>query len=138
MEISINDFKLERVYVIKFLGVLIDNDLKWKAQVSAVHKKICRNLAIMTKTRSKFSSEALLKLYHVLIQPHLFYFSEIWGYWSKSVLSPVTKIQKSAVRTICGLPYYSSTSLVFKELKILNFVDFVATQQICQALQIAC
>ena len=79
----------------------------------------------MTKTRSKLSSEALLKLYHVLIQPRLFYCSEIWGYCSKSVLSPVTKIQKSAVRTICGLPYYSSTSLVFKELKILKFVDLL-------------
>ena len=79
----------------------------------------------MTQTRRKLSSEALLKLYHVLIQPHIFYCSESWRYCSKSVLSPVSKIQKSAVRTICGLPYYSSTSLVFKELKILKFVDLL-------------
>ena len=30
--IYINDFKIERVYVTKFLGVLIDSELSWKPQ----------------------------------------------------------------------------------------------------------
>ena len=39
VQIQINNYCLERVFVTKFLGVLIDSELNWKAQIASVYKK---------------------------------------------------------------------------------------------------
>ena len=122
LEISINDFKLERVYVIKFLGVLIASDLKWKAQVSAVHKKICKNLALMTKTRSKLSSEALLKLYHVLIQPHFYSTAQKSGVTAVSLFYHLS--QKSKRVLLVGYLIIVLHLLCSKNLKSGNLLIY--------------
>ena len=52
VQIKINKYLLERVYVTKFLGILIASNLTWKTQITTVYKKICKNFAIMVKLKS--------------------------------------------------------------------------------------
>ena len=106
LQISINYIKLERVFATIFLGILIDSDLKWKARVSAVHKEICKNLAIMTNSRNKLSSDTTT---FILLVRNMGLLQQV---------SFILKLQKiNAVRAISGLPYYSHTSHMLKNLK---------------------
>ena len=123
--IYINDFKIERVYVTKFLGVLIDSELSWKPQTVNIKNKLYRNLAVLKKVKPLLHKEALLKLYCSIFQSHLYYCVELWGNCSKTYLLPIIKAQKHAVRVICNLGSRDHTSSFFKELNILKFMDLV-------------
>ena len=46
VEIKINGINIERVYVTKFLGVLIDHQLNWKVHINHICNKVSRNIAI--------------------------------------------------------------------------------------------
>ena len=126
VQIKINNYSLERVYVTKFLGILIDSSLTWKSQIATVYKKICKNFAIMVKLKSKLYCASLLKLYNVLIQPHLTYCTEVWGLGSKTDLLPIIRLQKKAIRCIVGLRPNDHTSSSFKQLNVLKFTDLMS------------
>jgi len=78
-DIILNNEKLTKVEHTKFLGVYIDNKLNWKHHINVTSSKIARNLGIINKLRYKLSFSSLKTLYNILIQPHLFYCTVIWG-----------------------------------------------------------
>ena len=123
--VFISEFKIERVYSTKFLGVMIDSDLSWKSQTMYVKNKLIRNLSAIKKVKSLLSRESLLKLYFSIFQSHLTYCIEVWGNCCKTYLLPIIKAQKIAVRMICNLKHREHTTFYFKELKILKFLDLV-------------
>ena len=75
----ISEFKLERVYSTKFLGVIIDSDVSWKSQTMYVKNKLMRNLSAINKVKALLSRKSLLKLYFSIFQSHLTYCIEVWG-----------------------------------------------------------
>ena len=123
--VYINEYKIERVYVAKFLGILIDSELSWKAQTENVKNKLYRNFAVLKKVKPLLHREALSRLYCSIFQSHLSYCCELWGNCSKVHLSAIIKTQKMAVKLICNLKNREHTSRSFKELRILKFQDLV-------------
>ena len=45
VDISVQNFKIERVYVTIFLGVMIDEDLNWKNHITYVKTK-CKKMLL--------------------------------------------------------------------------------------------
>ena len=50
-QITINEFKIDRVYVTKFLGVKIDAELSWKPHRIEGKNKVYKSLAILKKLK---------------------------------------------------------------------------------------
>ena len=123
--VFISEFKIERVYSTKFLGVMIDSDVSWKFQTMYVKNKLIRNVSAIKKVKSLLSRESLLKLYFSIFQSHLTYCIEVWGNYCKTYLLPIIKAQKMAVRMICNMKHREHTTFYFKELKILKVLDLV-------------
>ena len=48
-QVNMSEFQIDRVYVTKFLGVIIDSDLSWKSHTTEVKSKMYRSLAILKK-----------------------------------------------------------------------------------------
>ena len=92
--VYVNECKIERVYVAKFLGILIDFELSWKAQTENVKISYKRNFAVLKKVKPLLHSEALSRLYSSIFHSHLSYYAELWGKCSKVYLLPITKAQK--------------------------------------------
>ena len=53
------------------------------------------------------------------------YCIEIWGNTNYTLLNPIIKIQKKAIRAISFAHYLDATSPLFKSLNILNFKKLV-------------
>ena len=123
--ISINNHEIDRVYSTKFLGVIIDHKLNWKDHVANVKSKLHKSLSIMYKVKN-FLSECTLKLlYSALLLPYLNYCSEVWGKCCSTVLAPIVILQKRAIRIICKSSNRAHTTLLFKKLELLKFVDII-------------
>ena len=79
LQVSIKNSNIKRVYVIKFLGILIDDRLNWKEHISLICSKLSRCIAIIYKAKHLLDKHSLVMLYDSLFVPYLSYCSEIWG-----------------------------------------------------------
>ena len=85
--------QITQVSTIKFLGVMIDEKLNWKAHVSYISGKISRAIGVIIKARN-LGKEALLSLYYTLIYPYLTYCHQIWGSTYQYNIDTLEKLQK--------------------------------------------
>ena len=65
--LQINNYNIERILSIKFLGVLLDENLSWKGHIKYAENKISKNIEILYKARDYLSKESLLLLYYAYI-----------------------------------------------------------------------
>ena len=72
-DIVINQIKIQEVKETKFLGVIIDNKLKWSSHIMYISKMIAKGVGIILKSRNVFDDETLLALYHCFVYPYLHY-----------------------------------------------------------------
>lgn len=123
LNLKIEGNKIERVHSTKFLGVMIDDQMTWKAHINHLTSKLSKSIGILARARKVFDRKILNQLYNSILQPHFFYCAIVWGNADKSTLDPLFKLQKKAIRIICNLRWRDSTSSYFKSLNILKLED---------------
>ena len=92
--------KLERKYFVKYLGVLIDNNLSWKFHVDYIALKISKTIGIISRLRHFVPTSILLNIYCSLIHPYISCGLLAWGQTSKANLNKILILQKRALRLI--------------------------------------
>ena len=120
LNITLNDSVLEVQTETTFLGVVIDNKLSWKAHISHISGKLSRSIAIIRLLRYSFPKKVLRMIYMSLIFSHINYCNLIWGSAKKTILEPLFKLQKKAVRLVNNSHYLEHTDPIFDSLNILT------------------
>ena len=125
---------LEQKDFVKYLGVLMDQHLAWKQQISSVSKKISRGAGILARLRGHMDLKLLLDIYYCLIYSHLSYGVQVWGSACDTYLSGLRVLQNKAIRILSGKQYFQiygetpgplpSSTPLYKELKILK-LDYI-------------
>ena len=88
IKLYIDDAIIEEASTIKYLGVILDNKLKWTSHIAFVKNKVAKGIGIIQRA-SKFLTKATLsKLYYTFIFPYLIYCVEVWGCAKSLHLSP--------------------------------------------------
>lgn len=90
--------KLERKSFVKYLGVMIDNNLFWKFHVDYIALKISETIGIISRLRHFVPTSILLNIYRSLIHPYISYGLLAWGQTSKANLDKFLILQKRALR----------------------------------------
>ena len=108
---------------IKFLGVTIDENLKFKDHVNLISAKISKTIGLLYKLSKIFPSEILRMLYHTLVLPHITYGIDIWFGAADTVLERVIVLQKKIIRAMNSLPFNAHTGDFFKNMNILRVND---------------
>ena len=128
INILINGTRLTRVTECKFLGVMIDEKITWKAHINYISRKAAKTLGILNKARRYFQQPTLITLYYAFLYPLLLYCAITWGNAPASTLWPLFRIQKRAIRLIRNIRKRDSTSKHFKDLNILKVPDIYQLQ----------
>jgi len=131
LKIKINDFTLEQVTHMKYLGIQIDEHLQWDEQLMFLAKTVSHKLHCLRKLKSSFPIHLLCQIYQSCIQPHLDYCCTVWGFLPETKLQKVQHIQNSAARIICNnFDFINFRGIDFvKDLKWQSFTerrDFLA------------
>ena len=130
IEIILNGSKIARKKQIKYLGVVMEEDLKFNQHISNISSIISRNIGIMGRAKTFLSSRELVILYNSLVLPYLNYCAVVWGSNYPSRLEKLLKLQKRAIRVIDNKPYLYPTNNLFVKYKVLKFHDIVKIQNI--------
>ena len=76
-QVSGNDIEL--VHQTKYLGVMIDENLKWGSQATFHRTEISRALGLLKYAKQFVQEETLRNMYLSIVEPHLNYCCSVWG-----------------------------------------------------------
>ena len=91
---------LECKEFVRYLGIIIDNNLSWKHHIDHVAIKMSRTVGLICKLRHFLPRRTLLTIYRSLVAPYLTYGLMAGGQAYKSYLEKLLKLQKRALRFI--------------------------------------
>ena len=98
LEISNHD--IERVNTMKFLGVLLDDNLSWKEHIKYLENKIAKNIGLTYRAKPFLNKESLLALYYSYIHSYLNYANLAWGSTYLTNPKKLRSQQKHAIRIV--------------------------------------
>lgn len=127
--IFINQEQITRAYETKFLGVVIQANLKWNTHINMIKNKISKSIGILNKVKYLLTTSHLKLLYQTLIEPFLNYCCIIWASPLKNTaLETIHLLQKRSVRLISYAKARAHTKPLFYRLDILNIYDLCRLQ----------
>ena len=129
-ELKIDEIDIKHSHTVRFLGLLLDNQLTFKAHIKKLSTKLSQIAGLIRRARRYLEKEHLLLLYNSLMLPHVNYCCLLWGINYKTNLQSIIKIQKRIARTILGLNYRDSVAHRFKEIGMLSLYSIVAYKSV--------
>lgn len=128
--IHINHTPIEQVPFFKFLGITIDEKLKWSEHTKSVKIKLAQGLHALNSIQNKSNTNIRKMIYNSLVHSHLTYGTLIWGNTYKKYTNPIFTAQKKALRKIENAPSNSHTAPLFIKHKILTLEQIYKHQTI--------
>ena len=103
---------MTRKVSIKFVGVIISEDLKWKVNTNVTSNKVNKSIGVLNKVRYILPVSVLSILYCTLILPYYQYCDIAWASDHPTNLHKLYMLQKRAIRItsqakcVTTPPYY--------------------------------
>ena len=120
ISLNIDNNVITEISETKFLGVMVDNQLNWKAHIKHISKKVSKSIAILRLLRNVFPKNILKSLYLTLTYPYFNYCNLIWGTADITNLNPLIILQKKCIRIINRAGYLDHTEPLFKSSQLLK------------------
>ena len=120
LPIKINDKILDLKKSTNYLGLNIQNNLKWDNHVNYISNKLHKFNSILYLTRDYLNRSSLLSIYHSLVYSCLSFSNIIWGKTSQRNTNKLIRDQKKIIRTIMYRNRSHHTCADFQNLEILN------------------
>ena len=125
-KIKIGNITIDRVDEFKFLGIIFDSELSWKAHASALESKLSMSKFLLRASENILTKKLLHDVYYTHFYSHLIYGIETWGpMMSKKNLDGLFKIQKSTVCIITNSKCNAHTDPIFRNNKLLKLNDII-------------
>ena len=114
--VKVNNISLERVTVYNSLGVLVDENLTWKAHIDEISKKISAGLSVLRRLSPTIPLETRETMYKALIVSYFDYSSCVWGYMGKGLSEKLQQLQNRAARIVTSSNYQTRSKNILDEL----------------------
>ena len=119
----LNDDQIDASHYAKYLGIILDDRLSFKAHIEFVETKISRSVGIMSKLSYYLPTETLITLYYALIHSHIFYGLPVWASTFNTYLNKLRKLQNRAMRIITKSKIKDRITPQYVHLGILKLND---------------
>ena len=93
--IKIGRDHIDRSRYLKFLELLLDENLSWNFHLSELPKKLARTCCILFKSRDLLRTNTLINVYNSLFMSFLQYGIILWDQTSALYIEPIFKLQKN-------------------------------------------
>ena len=122
IQISIDNQNIVKVKETNFLGVILDENLNWKSEISHVANKVAKSISIISRCSFFLPKSSLRMLYYSLIYPYFCYCNIVWAQTYKShktYLRRLVILQKRIIRITNKSHFNAHTDPIFKDLGML-------------------
>jgi hypothetical protein len=112
--INCNCEKLEQCKSIKYLGIHVDENLKWNVHIEKLYNYLKSMCYYFYHIRNYLDLKSCLMVYYAMIHSHLNYGIHIWGSTYDTHLNKLYKMQKKIFKIMFKSEY------IFDKIPILN------------------
>ena len=122
LDIKLNGVPIEEVDSFRYLGVIIQNNLKYDKYISELTVNVSRAAGIMYNLKALLPVSSLKNVYYSLVYPQLSLFILVWGKSSNNTVQPlrVYIALNRVVRSISPPKLGEHTSEIYRRLNILT------------------
>lgn len=117
---SCNCASISRVQYIRYLGVIVDQNLNFKHHISNLTGKLRRTISIFRNLRKVADIRTLRMVYFALCHSLLQYCILSWGNSAKTSLILVERAHRFVLKTMLNKPYRFSTTKLYEEAQLLS------------------
>ena len=103
--IQINDLKIANVDYCKYLGLYIDQDLKWTIHIDQLCGKLQKLAGIFYRLRNKLPQACLKTIYFAFVHPHLLVGVEMYANTGIIHLSKLMTLNNKILRILQNKTY---------------------------------
>ena len=89
LKLQIGKYVIEQVQTTKYLGLIIDNELKWDEQITCLCKKTGQMVSFLSRLRHFLDKSSLVLIYKSIILPHFDYADIVWMSASQTLRNQV-------------------------------------------------
>ena len=118
-ELKMGNHILARTKTYLYLGLLVDEKLSWANHIEGICKKLSQIAAVIYKTRTLLTTEALMLVYHALVGSKLRYGLICWATASQYLLDKVNVAHNKIITYMTFSKRCSRMWPLFSELKVL-------------------
>ena len=122
-KITLNGHKLEHQQNTKYVGLILDEHLDFKAHIDILNARLKRANNLLSISRHYVPKEILRQIYYGQFHSHLNYGSQIWT--AGNDLQSTIVLQNKAIRIITWSQPRTSSDPLFKQMKIPKLTDMV-------------
>jgi hypothetical protein len=119
-DLYIGNSKILRESSLKFLGVILDENVTWREHIRTIEDKISKNIGILYRAKHLLNQNCLKILYFSLIHCYINYANIAWCSSNVSKIKKLLNKQKHAVRIISSAGRFTHSKELFKNHQILN------------------
>ena len=102
LSLELNGTTLEQVPNTPYLGLQLDDKLRWEAHVQKLCQNVSSKLAVLNRLRKVLNKTLLRKQYISCTQPCIDYAVSVWGSCSEQTKDLICRLQRRAARIITG------------------------------------
>ena len=118
-----NNQVMKRQSSIKFLGILLDENLSWKEHLKLTENKIAKNIGLIFKAKPYLNKDSLLTLCFSYIHSYINYANLVWGNTHRTYLRKINSHQKHALRLIHNKNRFYNSKELLESCEILNVYE---------------
>ena len=98
--LKINNFEIKRTTSIKFLGIMVDENLTWNDHIHILENKLSKNIGLLYRAKPYLDKNTMTTLYFSFFHSYLNYGNIAWASTTKSKLRKIASQQRQAVNAI--------------------------------------
>lgn len=114
------DKSIERTASLKYLGVILDENLTWKEHLKYVTTKIRKLIHKFYELRNILTLRTLKTIYYALVESIINYGLAVWGNAGTTIISKLSVAQKWIIKIIMYKNKRYPSDLLYKESEIMN------------------
>lgn len=126
LNINMSGERLEQVVEMKYLGVIVDNKLNFKAHAQYICKKVAKKINFLSRISNDISMFARITIYKSIISPHFEYCGSILYFLNQTNMQVLQKLQNRAMRVILKCNRYTPIQNMLQTLQFMS-----VKQRIC-------
>lgn len=125
IDLHIDGTKLELVRSIKYLGVHIDDELKFGENVKRICSIVGMKTGVLSRLRGELNRDQKLMLYKSVIQPHFTYCASVLFMANKCDIFRLQKMQNKCMRAILRVNRRTHVDDMLGTLNLMNVYQMI-------------
>lgn len=126
--ITMDGSEIQRVNMIKYLGVVIDCHLKMKPHIDYICKELAKKIGFLARISRKLPIQHRIRLYKSIIAPHFEYCPSILFTCGENEFARMQKLQNRAMRIILRCKKSTSIASMLDALCWMNIKQRIVYQ----------